>query len=135
MKLETLMNCSKILLIQCWLMQFSAIGQNDSINYQDISKHPLTIIELQQIAKLLPQAESYYYQVKNKEEIIVRQNQAIDSLQTLFDKNEKIEQYYKKIIELKNKEIELIKPEWWQKPIIIATLTITSLIVGVLIAK
>lgn len=116
-------------------MQLSVIGQTESINYQNFSKNPLTTLELQRIAKILPQAESYYWQNKIKDSIITTQKKIADSLFVVIKKKEQNENHYISIIELKNKEIEAVKPKWWQEPFVIGSISVLSVILGVLVAK
>ncbi len=133
MKLKTLINYLKMSLILYLLIVSSAIGQTDSIDYY--SKTPLTTEELKQIAKYLLICEDYYYSNSIKAEIIKEQDNVIDSLMSVIEHNQQIQGYYKKIIELKDTQIEEAKPKWWQNQYIIIAQSIIAFIAGVYIAK
>ncbi len=136
MKYHSWMNFSKIVLTLYLLMPLYAITQTDSTTkYQNFSKEQLQTFELQKVARILPQAESYYEQNKIKTQIIKEQTKVIDTLDTALNKAEEIMKLYEKQLQLKDKEIEIVKPKWWQHPLVIVAEVILSLITGVLIAK
>ncbi len=118
------------------LIPLSGIGQTDSTqNYRDFSRSQLLIQELQQLAKILPQAESYYHQNKSKDSVIAGQRIVIDTLTYAINTAQEREKIYLEQIALKDKEIKTIEPKWWQQSYVIISEVIISLIIGVIIAK
>lgn len=135
MNYKRLMNYLRIIPILCLLIQFYAIGQTDSTDYQNFSKDPLTITELQLIARILPQAESYYHQNKNKDIVLAGKDTIISNLTNAIEKSKDIMNLYEERLKLKDLEIEAIKPKWWQKEEIILIEIIVGIITGVIISK
>jgi len=136
MKYLRWMKCSKTVLILCLLMPLYGISQTDSTTkYQNFSRQQLLTFELQRVARIFPQAESYYHQNKTKDEINAKQSEVIDTLLVAFEKTEVREKIYIEQLKLKDEEIEIVKPKWWQEPLVIVGEIILALITGVMIAK
>ena len=93
------------------------------------------ILELQQVAKIFPQAESYYIQNNNKDQVIEGQQTVIDTLFKAFKKSDERANLYEEQLKLKDDEIDIIKPKWWQEPVIIIGEIIIAFITGIMIAK
>jgi len=135
MKYQRWMNCLIITAILLLLMPYYGIGQTDSTNYQDFSKQQLLTFELQRIARILPQAESYYHQNRDKDIVIEKKTEVINSLVDIIGKHNEIELKYQEQLRLKDQEIEAVRPKWWQNQFVIMAEVILALILGVLIAK
>lgn len=87
------------------------------------------------IARILPQAESYYHQNKNKDIVLAGKDTIISNLTNAIEKSKDIMNLYEERLKLKDLEIEAIKPKWWQKEEIILIEIIVGIITGVIISK
>lgn len=67
--------------------------------------------------------------------MIAGQKTIIDTLLTAVKKTDEIEKKYQEQLKLKDDEIELVKPKWWQNSFVIIGEIVLAFITGVLIAK
>ncbi len=87
------------------------------------------------VLKILPQAESYYYQNKINYLIIDGQKEVIDSLRSIINHLEIRDSIRVEELILKDKQIELAKPKWWQQPSVIIIKVISALTIGILLGS
>lgn len=87
------------------------------------------------IAKILPQAESYYHQNLNKDTVIAKQEIIIDKQSVALANTDVREIKYLDQLKIKDQEIQAVKPSWLQHPIAITGYVFVAFIIGVFVGK
>lgn len=85
------------------------------------------------IAKILPQAESYYHQTNNLLEKDKKKTEIIDKLQVAVAQTDEREVKYLDQLKVKDQIIEDTKPKWWQQPWVITGEVVIAFIIGILV--